>query len=259
LNRDRPEIALIDAVAYSVNPQIHAFDELSLAEAVAAQAEQVRSARAFSGALPIVVSPITLRPRFNAVATDPDLASTSVGLPWEVDVRQTSLFGCAWTVGSLKYLAESGAASVTYYETTGWRGLIETEAGSPMPGLFPSKPGMVFPLYHVFADASAWRGGEVVRCSSSHPLLVSALAVRRRDVLGLLVANLSAEPRQVTIAPVPPGRADVRRLDETTVQAAMFQPIAFRARHATMEIQDRRLRLELAPYATLRVELHDSQ
>ena len=78
-----------------------------------------------------MVSPVTLKPRFNANATEPEAVNTPRELPVSVDPRQMSLFAAAWTLGSIKYLAESGASSVTYYETTGWRGVMETEAGSP--------------------------------------------------------------------------------------------------------------------------------
>jgi len=39
---------------------------------------------------------------------------------------QLLLFGAGWTAGSLKYLCASGAASLTYYETSGWRGVMRT-------------------------------------------------------------------------------------------------------------------------------------
>ena len=45
-----------------------------------------------------------------------------------VDVRQASLLGSAWTATALKHLAEAGAASVTWYETAGWRGIVEWDA-----------------------------------------------------------------------------------------------------------------------------------
>ena len=47
-----------------------------------------------------------------------------------------SLFGAAWTLGSLKYLCESETHSLTYYETTGWRGVMEIEFGSNVPEKF---------------------------------------------------------------------------------------------------------------------------
>src|SRR5207244_1691934 len=68
LNRNRPDPERLDVVAFSVNPQIHAFDNLSMVENLEAQGETVRSTRAFSGATPIAVTPVTLRPRYNAVA-----------------------------------------------------------------------------------------------------------------------------------------------------------------------------------------------
>ena len=42
LNRFRPAGSSQDGIVYSINPQIHAFDELSLAENIAGQAETVR-------------------------------------------------------------------------------------------------------------------------------------------------------------------------------------------------------------------------
>ena len=154
LNRERPDLDGLDCVSYSLNPQVHAFDDASLVENLQAQADTVRSAKAFCGDLPIVVSPITLRPRFNPNATGKDAPTAINELPFEVDARQMSLMGAGWTLGSLKALCEAGVHSVTYYETTGWRGLMETEIGSPLPNKFPSAPGEVFPVYHALKDIS---------------------------------------------------------------------------------------------------------
>lgn len=79
--------------------------------------------------------------------------------------------------GSIKYLAESGVTSLTYYETVGWRGLMEQETGSLLPAHFPSEPEMAFPLYHVFADIAEWKGCLIVECASNRPLDITALAV----------------------------------------------------------------------------------
>ena len=119
-------------------------------------------------------------------------------LPGNVDVRQASLFGAGWTVGSVRYLASSGAAALTYYETTGWLGLMERAAGSPMPDRFPSTPGMVFPLYHVFADLGEWKGAGLLDVRTSDPLIVEGLAVRGSDGVHALVANLTDQPRTVS-------------------------------------------------------------
>jgi len=68
----------MDAVCYSANPQVHAFDNLSLVEALAGQAYTVTSARSFCGSRPVAVTPITLRPRFNPQAAAPEAARSGV-------------------------------------------------------------------------------------------------------------------------------------------------------------------------------------
>ncbi len=72
-----------------------------------------------------------------------------------MDVRQPSLLGGAWTTGSLKYVSEAGASSVTVYTSTGWRGVLEREEGSPLPEPDSAlRAGEVFPLYHPLADVA---------------------------------------------------------------------------------------------------------
>ena len=130
------------------------------------------------GAKPVIVSPITMRRRVNFHAAGEPPPTPPGELPDSVDVRQSSLYGAAWTAGSLKYLSESGASSVTYYETTGWRGVVERAGGSELPERFRSVAGEVFPLYHPLADAAEWRGAEVLACESSDVLAAVGLAVR---------------------------------------------------------------------------------
>ena len=256
LNRNRPEIAAMDAVTYSINPQIHAFDEASLTEALEGQSETVNSARAFCGPRPIVVSPVTFKPRFNAVASVPEGELAADTLPSQVDPRQMSLFGAAWTLGSLKRLAESGASSITYYETTGWRGVLETAAGSPPAAPFPSRPGMVFPLYHVLADIAEWPTGHLREAVSSDPLSVNALVVDDDGSLHIMLANMTAQRQQVAVRPLPLVQVTVRRLNDETAPLACFDPAAWRAAVApSLSIHgDGWLRLELAPFEIARID-----
>ena len=197
LNRGRPPAGLLDWVTYSVNPQVHAADDASLAENLAAQSATVERARQFTGSSLLAVSPVTLRQRFNPVATGPEPPPAPGELPSQVDVRQMSLFGACWTLGSIKYLAESGADSVTYYETTGWRGVMETEQGSPAPAKFRSLPGAVFPLFHVLADAGEFAGGRVLPSASNAPLLVEGLVLQTASKQRTLLANLSDSNQKV--------------------------------------------------------------
>lgn len=222
LNRQRPPTGLEALPCFSANPQVHAFDAETLIENLAAQVPAVTSAHAFSGQ-PVVVSPITLRPRFNAVATAEEAPPAPDELPFAVDPRQASLLGAAWTLGSLAMLAPRPEIhSLTYYESTGWRGVMECESGSPLPEKFPSRPGEVFPLFHVFAALAGF--AKVFPLLSSDPLAVqglglSAAAGGRRWV----IANLTGEPRAVAIES--PGRlVRCRVLDETNVEEATRNP-----------------------------------
>lgn len=251
LNRDWSQVEAIDGVAYSLNPQVHASDNSSLMENLQGQAETVRSTRHHAGERLIFISPVTFVGRFGPFPAGPPEPG---GLPPEVDPRQASLFGAAWTMGSVKYLAEEGAASITYYETTGWRGIIETETGSAMPDRFPSSPGIVFPLYHVFADLAEWKAGELVEVRSSDRLRADALAIREGSHLHLLVANMTWTPQTVALEGLEGDRALLRRLDETTVSLATSDPDRFREAHESVEVSGGQLRLELLPYAVIRVD-----
>jgi hypothetical protein len=226
LNRCHPP-ENADLVVYSINPQVHAMDNMTLVENLAALGATVRSARAFIGARTLLVGPVTLRKRWNPDATglEPDPAPGE--LPIQVDPRQMSLFGAGWTAISLKYLAEAGADLLTYYETVGWRGVMESEAESPLPEKFPSLPGGIFPLYHVFADVAEFTGGDVSICHASQPLDVDALALRKGTHRCVLSANFTADAQQV-LFPEIRRSVRVRILDTANAEQAMMDPEGWR-------------------------------
>src|SRR5260370_2622078 len=188
----------MDAVVYSINPQVHACESLALIENLEAQADTVTTERSFCGDRVSVISAVTLAARNGPYPAGPPAAD---GLPPQVDVRQASLLGAGWTAGSIKYLAESGVNSITYFETTGWRGVIETDARSSHEG-FPSEPGEAFPMYHVFADVAEWKDGAVLPTRSSEPLVAEALPVRHGNRMHVILAHLTAQPPHVTGGPI---------------------------------------------------------
>ena len=246
LNRSRPELEGLDALAYSITATVHADDDTSLLETPSAQGDTVRSARVFADGRAIAVSPVTIRPRSWPFgdAADPR------GLPFQVDQRQCALAGAAWTAASVKHLAEAGADSVTYFETAGWRGVVERRDGPPDPERFRSRRGAAFPLYHVLADVGEWRdGGEVVLAASSAPLAVEALAVRKDGRRHLLVANLTPRRHQCVVEGLSSG-ISTRTLDEASFLRAGDDPLAFRSERDDAESAE----LELAPYAVVRID-----
>lgn len=245
LNRNRPTrgvLQAIDGVCYSLNPQVHAFDDRSLVETTTAQGVTVETARSFAPDVGVHVGPVTLEMRFNPNATsgEPDEPEPAAGerrsepgarLPDRVDVRQMQPFAACWTLGSIRDLALAGADSVTYFETTGWLGVMEREAGSSAPEVFPSEPGMAFPIFHVLADLGAWAGRpgvQVLEADSSDPLAVQALVLADDARRRLLMANMTDEPVRVQIHGLGVSSLMARVLDESTLEEATRSPEAFR-------------------------------
>ncbi len=254
LNRMRPLVEPLDFVCFSAQPQEHASDVRSIAETPQALHDVIASAQAIAGEKPVAVTPITLHRRLNPYATAPELPPAPGELPPRVDPRQISLFGAGWTVAYLKYIVEAGNLHhLTLFETVGWRGVLETEAGSPLPDKFPSIPASVFPLYHVLADIGAFAGGTVVKSYSSRPLRVECLALRRNDVIRILLANLTELAQTVQLNGVT-GTTTLWLLDESNALDAMTGPEAFRARPA---VPVDGATVHLRPYAVARIDAHD--
>ena len=245
LNQFRPPAAGLDFVAFSMNPQMHAFDDLSLVETLTAIPHPIRSARQYFNGLPVVISPITLKPRFNAVATEAESTRQPDQLPPQVDVRQMSLCGAAWTLGAVKRLAESEAASITCYETTGWCGVMEMEAGAPLPQQFPSLPGTVFPFYHVLADVAEFAGGDMIAVQSGDALKVEAMLLEHGKRQSLLLGNLTSQTQTATMTGIAQA-VRLRRLNGQNAEAAMCEPETFRKQFEPSNLSSDSI--ELSPF-----------
>jgi len=134
--------------------------------------------------------------------------------------------------------------SVTFYETAGWRGIIETDQGPPVPPKFPSVPRGVFPIYHFFADLAEFSGGESLASVSTRPLSVNALVIRSQDRIAVLMANLTDTKQTVKLTGLAlPNR--IRLLDAGTADLAMRDPDAFRERWTDNEQEE----VKLPPFA----------
>ncbi len=255
INRDRPSDPAFEGICFSISPTVHAADDGSVVENIEGAREAVAFARTFDagrdGGRAIIISPVTIATRSGPYPAGP---AADGDLPPAVDVRQASLLGAAWTVGELAALAAGGAASVTWYETTGWRGVMETDGGSPMPDRFPSVPGQVFPVWHVFADLAEWRDGRSRQVALTDPLRVVGLAVATRAGTGLLVANVTPVAQRVRVTGLSGDSVAVRTLDDASATWALSDPFAFRASTgATVPVRDGDAWLALGPYAVARI------
>ena len=257
LNRNRPSMSSAAGVWFSLNPQVHATDDTTLVENLTAQPSVLTSIRAWNGQSPITVSPVTLKARIHGDIDRAPIPGRDDQLAADVDQRQNSLLGAGWTLGTLKHMAEGGVASVTFYETAGWRGIMETEGGSPSSAHFLSIPDAVFPMYHVFADIAAYKRGEVIRSESSDPLRVESLALVQPSGLRLMAANLSADEVKVNLKLAGfAGRAELLAIDEENVERYMTDPES--RKHASpqqLAAGEGSLRFVLKPYAIASIDV----
>jgi hypothetical protein len=166
MNRFRPAADAWCAVPMC--PQVHTFDFESIIENVQSQPAVLATVRSFNSH-PILVGPVSFARRR------------------QPDPRQRSLFGGAWTAGSLAAILPTGLAhAVAYHEHAGAMGVVGTPAEDVLAGL---------------AGAAGCAGVKV-----DDPGKVAALAVF--DAAGarrVLVGNLGREPVEIAVA-----RSDLR-------------------------------------------------
>lgn len=203
LNRNRPQATEIDFISFTASPQVHAFDNDSLVENMQAMQYVVETARKLFPEKPVYVSPVTLRQRFNVVATVPEQPPLPGELPSQVDPRQNTVFAAQWILGSLKYLAQSGAEIVTFFESVGWRGLIQGNYPPPVPEKFTAKVKDIFPVFRLLKALKGFQ--QVVFSVSDSPLELDGLTLKNIDngkfpEQKILLANFSSQPKKVRIA-----------------------------------------------------------
>ena len=256
MQRSMPPVDQVDGLTFAITAEAHAFDLASIVETLEAQPMVVKTAKALSRGKPVIVSPVTFKMRHNPYATGAWPVIQPGELPPMVEDRQMSLFAAAWTAGSIKALAEAGSSSLTYFETSGWRGIMETAQGSPLPEKFRSIPGSVFPVYHVFSDIGAFAGGRVLPTKTSDNLRVEGIALEKAGHTRVLVTNMTAEPQRVQVCGLSL-QVKVRFMDETNVLKAMQSPESFQRQAGIVQAtQSGSLAIELLPFAVARIDSH---
>ncbi len=140
---NRATLPPADGACFSLNPQVHAFDDRTLFECLETIPALVRSARAKGVGDRVAITPLSLKPRFNAVATRAR-APSSQPVPDNADARQVTRLAGAWLLGMVAALTESGCDSATVFETHGWRGV---QGGGV--ATFGLEPDALFPVHGV--------------------------------------------------------------------------------------------------------------
>ena len=165
-------------------------------------------------------------------------------------VRHRSL-GRDGLFASIKTLAESGAESVTYYETTGWRGVVEREDTGYQSARFPSLAGGVFPLYHVLREATEHAHDLWRPCVSTVANVVDAAAWQRRMGTSMILVNLTPRLRRVHVDGLSDQQYRARRLNSESWETASLIPRRFRTRGDVVTQQSDGLSLCLDPFETV--------
>jgi hypothetical protein len=214
-----------DAIAFSMTPQMHASEVERIVQTLPMQRLVAENALRLGGGRALHIGPITLKPRFNAVATRGgyDEATRTAMI---TDELQPAEFTAAWTLGSIAALSSVGGpgsggvvrdagvasdgavvgdggvagddiasadtghvASISYFETSGARGIDAAD-------------GAQHPVGGLIRALAALRGRPVLRTtgdsqSTNDPLIV--VPVRSGETVTIFAANLSRDARTVTI------------------------------------------------------------
>jgi D-apionolactonase len=187
LNRNQPSHELISGLTFPINPQVHAFGDDEVVETLPVQEVVARQAADVAQGLALHVGPVTLKPRFNAVATD-ELAAEPAA-----DPRQSSWWAAGWTLGSIAALARGGAEFVTYFNALGPDGLLGYSA-SGSPGSFSP-----YPVFEVLCRVVAIGPAYLVAAHVTDEKAVAVLALSKHGQLFLFAANLSGAARAIRL------------------------------------------------------------
>lgn len=198
LNRAWPDLEGLDGVGYTLCPQVHAADDVSLMENSFGQADTVATARARSGGRPVHVTSVVLLGKFGPY---PGGVPDTPALPAYGDPRQYTTFAATWTLSSLRQLSDAEAASVTYFELFGDRGLVRLVDGELV----------VSPAFLVIEAAISWSGGNLVRIGGDCGPVVG-LGAKWADRGEFLVANVTPEPRRIELDGLPGAPIEIAEL-----------------------------------------------
>jgi hypothetical protein len=119
----------LPGLTFSSTPQMHAVETRQVVESVDIQRLTAEEAVRIAAGRPVHVGPVSLLPRFNAVATSRPAGEAE---PAPSDQRQTAAALATWIVASAAAFSVPGVASVSWFEAAGPRGL-RTMDGDDLP------------------------------------------------------------------------------------------------------------------------------
>ncbi len=178
LNRGRPFAPGSDFVGYTLDAQVHAWDEASILETASLHPLTARQASRLAGGLPVAIDPVGFG------------APRDGRPPGAGDPRVRGDLGGLWTLASLAALTGSPVRHATYHATRGPAGVLpERDGAAAAPAWSILRACGEF-------RASRWRGIETDAPGPALPGLALCDGPRCRILLG----NPAPEARTVRIA-----------------------------------------------------------
>lgn len=199
LNRNIHQIPdELPVLTFSITPQMHAIEIPHIIDSLPMQRVVAENAMRLGSGRPVLVGPITLARRFNAVATS-GLSGPVRDASRAVDALQHSEFAGAWTVGSVAQLTAAHVAGLCYFETLAPRGIM-------------TEDGDLTPAGRVLTRLAELRGSPVLEAvgpdhlailavrtpSGQTQLILGNLTPRHRTIV---IAHLDKQPSGVDVAP----------------------------------------------------------
>jgi len=177
LNRNAEQLPTeASSLTYSITPQMHATEVPHIVETLPIQRLTAQNALRLAAGRPVHIGPVTLKARFNAVATTvTGLESGESG----ADALQTEPFAAAWLLASVAALTLPGINSLSYFELAGPGGISQGE------GLTPAG--------EMLARLASLRGKPVLQVDADAAGL-TLYPVRDGAHVVILAANLTEKP-----------------------------------------------------------------
>ena len=234
LNRASPLEGRFHAVFFGATPQVHASDCRTVMQNLDGLRQCILNARTIANGKPVALSPLTLRLR-----KDPLRPRREGG----DDPRQRGLFGAAWLAGSIAACIRARLETLTLFTAITGNGGVMSEKGEEL-----------FALYHVLSSGILHAESAASTIISADEPTIAATAFSTSWERVLLLANLTAQTRTISLA-AEDGVAVIAFLDEDTLPFAASNT-RFWPRMSSPWVRDLRAgadSLSLKPYAVARI------
>lgn len=198
LNRAKKLTKDIDFLSFSICPQVHAFDNLTLIENLAGIRYVALDAQKKSN-LPLHISAISLKQRMNFVATDKDKPKIlPQKLPDNVDERQQSIFAALWTIGCVKNLAIAGVNFASFYQTKGQTGIFQSKYPEKGYGLFSEIPLQKYPVFYILKELLKYKKEKIEFPEHSENESIDSMIINYKEEKQCWLWNYSSYSQQIT-------------------------------------------------------------